>query len=281
MKFLKILPILLLNISCYAQTNLDKYVIDDDGINIEKADNSKTYDENYNFNNVIYAIGKKITYSYLYQNIGGENFLMKRGQAVLQPEGYSIYDWDLINFEKQDNETVIHIILNPNSGNPFEEDLPEYNQTAIDYEYVMNNGQSLATETTGAIENEINVWIHPPRSNLFKILELNPFPYIKQPYKIGTRWSWKLKIGEYWSDKRWLEWKGSIENIYDYEIKEKKNISTKFGYLECYVVHSKAKSRIGETQLISYFNPEFGFVKLEYINIDGTKIFLELEKVEK
>ena len=144
----------------------------------------------------------------------------------------------------------------------------------------MKNSRPLTMEMTGAIENEMNVWIHPPRSNFFKILELNPFPYIKSPYQIGTKWNWKLEIGDHWADKRWLEWKGGIENNYDYEIKEKKNISTKLGNLECYIIHSKAKSRIGETELISYFNPNFGFVKLEYKNIDGTKTILELEKVE-
>ncbi len=82
------------------------------------------------------------------------------------------------------------------------------------------------------------------------------------------------------SDKRWLEWKGGIENVYDYEIKENKIISTKLGNLECYIIQATAKSRIGETELISYFNSKFGFVKLEYKNIDGTKTVLELEKVE-
>ncbi|MDW9379143.1 hypothetical protein [Chryseobacterium sp. JV558] len=50
--------------------------------------------------------------------------------------------------------------------------------------------------------------------------------------------------------------------------------------LECYIVHAIANSRIGKTELISYFNPKFGFVKLEYTNIDNTKTVLELEKVE-
>jgi len=47
---------------------------------------------------------------------------------------------------------------------------------------------------SGTIENEGNVWIHPPRDNYFKIIELNPFPYIKAPYNIGAKWAWKLKI---------------------------------------------------------------------------------------
>ena len=216
MKIIKLLPFLLLNISCSIQGNLEKYVIDEDGITVEKTDSAKQYDEVYNANNVIYTVGKKFTYSYYYQNSRGEKFLIKRGKAALQPAGHSTYDWEFVNPEKKDNETVNHLILKPSSGNPFKKYFPDYNQTAISYEYLMNNGQSLTNETTGAIENEMNVWIHPPRNNFFRILELNPFPYIKAPYKIGTKWKWKLKIGDSWSDKRWKEWKGEIENIYDY-----------------------------------------------------------------
>ncbi|MDY3352366.1 hypothetical protein PG357_10280 [Riemerella anatipestifer] len=118
------------------------------------------------------------------------------------------------------------------------------------------------------------------RSNFFALLELNPFPYIKAPYKTGASWNWKLKIGDHWSDKRWLEWKGGIENIYKYKIREKKIISSKMGMIECYIIQAYAKSRIGKTELISYFSPTLGFVKLEYKNIDGSKTVIELEKSE-
>ena len=280
MKIIKFLPILLFNFSCSAQTNLGKYIIDDDGITVEKTDSTKQYDAVFNINNSIYKIGKKFIYSYYYENRDEEKFLIKRGKEVLQSEGYSRYDWDFIKVENQDSLTITSLILKPNAGNPFGKDIPDYNQTAIAYEYLMSNGQFFTMEVTGAIDNEMNVWIHPPRSNFFRILELNPFPYIKAPYKIGTKWNWRLKIGDHWSDKRWLEWKGGIENIYEYEIKEKKVISTKLGDLECYLVYANAESRIGKTELISYFNPKFGFVKLEYKNIDGTKTILELEKIE-
>ena len=198
----------------------------------------------------------------------------------IQKDNYKTFDWDFIEYERQNSETIKNIILIANSGNPFEKDIPEYNQTSIAYQYLKNNGEFFTMEVTGAIENEKNVWVHPPRSNFFQILELNPFPYIQSPYQIGKKWNWKLKIGDHWSDKRWMEWKGGIENVYDYEIIDKKRIETKIGNLECFIIKSKAKSRIGETELISYFNENYGFVKLEYKNIDETKTVLELEKNE-
>jgi hypothetical protein len=210
-----------------------------------------------------------------YLNSKGQKYLIKKGKAVSYSAVYSTFDWEFVEIEKQDDETIPYLILKPNLGNPFDEG---YNQTAIGYLYNLNNGKSFGSEVTGAIENELNVWIHSPRSNFFKILELNPFPNIKTPYEIGNKWNWKLEIGDFWSDERWMKWEGSIENNIEYEIVDMKNISTKMGDLECYIINATAKNRIGETGLISYFNNNFGFVKLEYTNIDGTKTILE--KVE-
>ncbi len=265
--------------SCKSQNNTQNFMIDDDGITVEKPDKSKTYDQNYNENNKIYVVGKTFRYSYYYEGLDGKKYLITKGNEI-QKENYKFFDWDFIEFDKQNNETIKEVILRASSGNPFEKDIPEYNQTSISYQFMQNNGEIFTMEVTGAIENEKNVWIHPPRSSFFEILELNPFPYIKEPLKIGNKWNWKLKIGDHWSDKRWLEWKGGIENIYEYEIIDKKNIETKLGILKCFVIKSKAKSRIGETQLLSYFNENYGFVKLDYKNIDGTKTILELEKVD-
>ena len=278
---IKLTGVLFLTIfySCKSQKNSENFLTDDLGVIFEKFDKSKTYDENYNDNNKTFSIGKSFKYSYYHQGINGKKYLITKGKEI-QKGNYKIFDWDFIEFDKHNNETIKEIILKTNSGNPFEEDDPNYYQTSISYEFLQKNGKYFTKEITGGIENEKNVWIHPPRSNFFKILELNPFPYIKAPYKVGTKWNWKLKIGDHWSDKRWMEWKGGIENVYDYEIIGKKKIETKLGNLECFIIKSNAKSRIGKTELISYFNENYGFVKLDYKNIDGTKTILELEKVE-
>lgn len=246
---------------------------------VENFEKSNQDDDKYSKDNKIYTIGKNFYYTYYYENLKSEKFLIEKGEEI-KKEGYSIFGWRFIEIAKQNDQTLKNIVLKPISGNPFEEQIPDYNQTGISYEYLMNNNLPLTMEVTGAIENEVNTWTHPPRSSFFQILELNPFPYIKAPYKVGTKWNWKLEIGDHWSDKRWLEWKGGIENKYDYQITDKTMVSTKLGNLECFVIKAKAKSRIGETALISYFNPEYGFVKLEYKNIDGTKTVLELDKIE-
>jgi hypothetical protein len=154
---------------------------------------------------------------------------------------------------------------------------PKYCQQAISYSYDNNN---INVETTGLIENEKNIWLHPPRFELFSILELNPFPYIKYPLQIGNSWEWKLKIGGAWGDKRWKEWTGIIENHYKYRIVDYKPIKTSVGTLNCFIIESKAESPLGETKLKSYFNQQYGFVKLEYTNIDNSKLEINFEGLE-
>jgi len=134
-------------------------------------------------------------------------------------------------------------------------------------------------EKTGLIENSKNIWMHPPRMALFKILELNPFPYVKFPCEIGEEWIWKLTIGDMWGDERWKTWNGQIENNYFYKIVEKEKITTQFyENIDCWIIDATAKSELGETFLRSYFNEQIGFVKWEYINIDNSKIIFEIKK---
>ena len=42
--------------SCKSQKNVQNFLIDDDGITVEKLDKSKTYDQNYNDNNKIFVM---------------------------------------------------------------------------------------------------------------------------------------------------------------------------------------------------------------------------------
>jgi hypothetical protein len=249
-------------------------------IEVESRNSELNYDENYNYNNKVYAIDSKFTYKYYYINQEGKKFLMKRGKKIQHFSGHSTYDWDFANIDDTSNDVVKEIIATIIAGNPFEKMLQDYNQTGVSYKYITNDNMVYSSEVTGIVENIKNTWKHPPRNNLFGILELNPFPFIKKPFEIGNKWTWSLEIGENWGDERWLKWKGSITNKYSYEITEFKEVDTYLGKINCYIIQSEAISNIGTTKLISFYNEEFGFVKLNYTNIDGTQLNIDLVKKE-
>ena len=264
-------------LSCKAQKSIEKFEIDDVGITVEKFDSSNVDENRYNQNNKIYKVGKKFTFSYYYLDKAGTKYLMTKENLNSQ----NTNDWTFEKMDKQDPNSVSQIVLSVNSGlSPFIQQLPDYNQTVITYNFKLFNGEFWNNEMTGVIENVKNIWMHPPRTNFFKILEINPFPYVKEPMEVGNKWNWKLKFGSHWSDKRWLFWEGSNENVYNYEIIDKSIFKTKLGDIECFVITSTAMSNLGKTKLTSYFNSQYGFVKLDYVNIDGTKTIIELEKVE-
>jgi hypothetical protein len=157
---------------------------------------------------------------------------------------------------------------------------PEYSQTVIQQKYWSSNMSLLFDGVTGLVENDANVWIHPFRGKYFSVTQLSPFPFIKYPLKKGEEWEWKLEeIDSRWSDTRIITYTGKLSAKYKYQVIDTKTIFTPFGKLECSVIEGIAMNRLGSSKLRSYFNPKYGFVRLEYANIDGSEIILDLTKV--
>ncbi len=201
---------------------------------------------------------------------------------IISKEGDSLYfkrvnnkeknNWEFTDKNDPDVITVSRITVD--EGNAMGDWNPGYYQTNLKY-YL---GKEKKYSMSGGIDNKKNVWIHPHRDLYLKILELNPFPYIKAPYKIGTKWKWALQIGNSWQDKRWATWEGGIIARYNYEIVREEKIETPLGSLNCYVIIGEGNSELGQTRLESYFHKKHGFVKLNYKNIDGSHTILTLQK---
>lgn len=140
-------------------------------------------------------------------------------------------------------------------------------QKAIRWNYYNSDFIKLDEEITGLIENDSVIWLHPPRTKYFKILEINPFPEVRFH---ESEWSTDLTVGSEWGNERWKTWKGNLK------------VSSEYSYeKEIGVVTSKAETEIGTTKLISEFNPEKGFTKFDYTNINGSRILLELIEVKE
>ncbi len=258
-------------------------IIYDEGIYVEEFDSTHTSSNRYTADNRTYLKGNKLTYDYYYQDLSGNKHKFQEVEGASELDSRErAKAWFLVNIDSLKDKTIHQVVLTVIGTNSWwEENNPDYNQTVISYKYPQLNGHQNFSSSTGVIENEKNVWIHPPRDKLFRILEINPFPFIQAPYEIGNKWEWSMKIGEAWGDSRWKTWEESIENSYEYEITAKREISTKLGDLECYEIKARASSSIGETHLTAFFHLDIGFVKLDYTNIDATKTVLELVKFEK
>lgn len=255
-----------------ASNNLNKpapnlYLHDELDVYIEKKPDSTFYFD-YSADNKLYNQFNSFDYSFQYIiNKDTSVFAIKKNSN----EGY---DWEFVSKDDINDSTIIKIRLTPK---PFDDSFgPRYEQTIIRYDYIGRNNETfLGGEHTGCIENFKNIWLHPPRSFLFRILELNPFPFIQAPYRIGNKWGGKLRIGSYWGDPRWLVWDKSITNHYSYEITDRVDLETEIGKIDCLVVKAKATSRLGNTFLKSWFHLTEGFIRMEYINIDSSEIIFD------
>ncbi len=257
-------------LACKTESNkVLKFTLEEgeSGIVHEKFDSTVVDNNKYNNDNIVFKVGT--TFKYDFQHITPE------GKLKYFKVNDSNRTWEFVDEDETDDKTISAVIIEVLDGNPMGDGIPGYNQTNLKYVLRSMSNYSIS----GVIENEANTWMHPPRDYYFRILELNPFPYIKSPFITGTSWTWKLKIGDGWGDERWKLWEGSIENTYSYSITDEQIIETSMGELKCFVVTSEAESRIGKTGLTAFYNPEYGFIKLDYLNIDGSKTVLKL--VEK
>ena len=245
----------------------------------------------YTEDNQVYRAGNEYTFAFRYFNPQGEErFMRVYKEAVRKPEineqgdtsYYTLLYARYMLVDTFDEDSCIRqytVRINPsNIGYGFS---PDYDQTVEVFEFWLKNGaRPFDVSASGIVENERNIWMHPPRSLLLSILELNPFPYIKFPAKKGLKWKWKLTIGSQWGDPLWKEWEGAIVNRYRYNIVDTScSLSTALGTLNCVRVEASAKSRIGKTGLTAYYNEKYGFVKFDYINIDGSKIVIDLQSL--
>ncbi len=262
--------------SDFDKKHKDYKLVKEGDIFVEVFDSTNTKLTRYTDNNTVYTKHKTFVYSYEHITKNNDTYYFKEDPSIDDRR----YSWKFVSADSTDKNTIREVKITIQEGSEaMLQYVPDYNQTVAQYIYSTKDGESAFNSISGIIENEKNVWMHPPRDKYFRILELNPFPFIKTPYEVENTWKWNLNIGNSWADQRWLSWEGQLKNKYVYEITDKKKMPTPFGVLECYIINATAKNRLGETKLTSLFNPKYGFIKLLYTNIDGSKTNLQLDKI--
>jgi hypothetical protein len=121
-------------------------------------------------------------------------------------------------------------------------------------------------DTTGIIENQYRVWMHPPRHNQYCLTELSPFPDFRKNTIVGDTYATSLSI-----DLGWDNWDGK-KIISTYTIKDcnHQSIDT--------VWTIEAISQFGEfTNTAKFiFNERMGFTSIEYNFYNGDTLTMNL-----
>jgi hypothetical protein len=152
----------------------------------------------------------------------------------------------------------------------------------LQYDYLNKERRGIKHEQTGLVEVCSDIWMNPPKENHFLITELNPFPEIREPYIKDNSWqNTTTTTSDVGGSEKWKTWKGMVDVSSSYRIRDIQTIKTNIGWLKCFVIDANAQSLLGETRLVAYFNPEFGFVKLNYTNIDGSYLVMDIYSVKQ
>ncbi|WP_153042805.1 hypothetical protein [Rufibacter ruber] len=171
-------------------------------------------------------------------------------------------------------EATLDTVVMTASGEPWKID-----STQTVYEWLFKEDTTLTyipKEHVGGIERAEKFWLHPPRYGKYAILELNPFPDIRLPARKGQAWEWTVYPPDFYSDPAWAIWKGMIDVKNRYRTEDTALVDTPLGKLTCQRVQSTGTSKFGTTTLETYFHPLYGFVRLNYVNINGSKTELEM-----
>ncbi len=125
-------------------------------------------------------------------------------------------------------------------------------------------------DITGLVDNENELWMHPPRFKAYEYFtEFAPFPKIKFPAKVGTKWTDKFSLGTYASEKN-----GS-EVVFDYKILTVDTISVN-PIVKQFLIAGTGKSKLGEFHAQFYFNEMDGFTRMEYISPERNTLSMQL-----
>lgn len=227
-----------------------------------------------NYDNCIYTPERNFVFDYIIIR-DNDSLKIKAPFAAEEGEDHQTA-WDFIPHAEDNPEKINTLSIEVGFG------IANQFQTPAKFRYHSADDPNAHgfSSTSGIVENQMNVWMHPHRDIYFRILELNPFPFIQRPFEIGQTWAWRLPIGDFWGDKRWKTWNGTVINDYEYKIIGKEKITTGIGELDCWVIDATAQSTIGTTRLKAHFSEQYGFAKLNYTNIDGSKTILILSEVK-
>jgi hypothetical protein len=256
----------------FAQHNIDlTQFTDENGVLVANG-NSGIAVKNF-YSNGIFSKGKEITYGYrFYKNEDSLVCRVNGGQGKALRK-----DW-VFSHMRDTMPQVIHWLTLKAIGNAV--DSGRKNKIRLQENYYSKRYNLLAQDSAMAVENEANVWMQFFNDKLFAVSAFSPFPFAKFPLITGETWKWEQTMDDSWSDERFIVYHGPIDVKYQYRVVARTNMETKLGNLPCYVITSIASSRIGEAFLIAYYNTDYGFVLLEFHNIDGSELIIHIEKTK-
>ena len=123
------------------------------------------------------------------------------------------------------------------------------------------------------------LYIHPPRHNYLKVLELAPYPRFQNPQLAGHTYTPNLKVEEIWAIDSLFPIKSAALFHEVYRNNGVVTLNTSFGRLQCWEVIATSSSIFGISTATFYFHKKWGLLKAHYKMPNGSDF--ELTLIEK
>jgi hypothetical protein len=126
----------------------------------------------------------------------------------------------------------------------------------------------LQSDTTGIIDNNKRLWIHPPRHNQYSLTEIAPFPDFRKELHVGDKYTAILLMGNgfgVWANKK-------IKSTYTLVSVKKKKKDT----IWTIAANSGFDEKNSHSEFI--FSEQEGFVSITYYFYNGDKMIMKLIK---
>ena len=226
----------------------------------------------YTEDNLIYTEGREFIYDYYYAVEGHHYLIGEGGHTLVSPDS-------------ADDQTIqqVSFVVDRKQGQMMRDMIPDYRQSGINYHYYTADGTSLQPrEGSGLIENEVNVWLHPfRRSTYFAMLNINPYPYVRLPLRVGDQYHWQLGLGgPTYTNPIWAVWEGPTVRKHTYRVVSKQVTDYPFAdAVETYTIEAIATSEIGPSAATFIFSETYGFVELHYANLNNSRFVFKLARI--
>ncbi len=204
---------------------------------------------------LIYPVGRTYTYEATYIGVEGDTLSQEKVEwmATGKRTEFSPNRQDILIYKYHySSEDSARFVQNPT--------VDKQRDYSLDWQ---------KEKEEGIIENVKNVWLHPMRHNQYSFTQLAPYPHLRYPLQIGNTWSTTLH--DYGT--------GTVQKnheITDSLTKSYPNIGT----LKCWELNATATFKSDTSTLRYFFNEQYGFTELHYVNYIGERLSVVLKGVK-
>ncbi|MCH6199522.1 hypothetical protein MMU07_08030 [Aquiflexum sp. LQ15W] len=135
------------------------------------------------------------------------------------------------------------------------------------------------SETTGFIENDSLIWLHPPRSNQYQYTYLSAYPEVLlKELRIGGNWKSQLFIARGFPNNK--EFVGNVINDFKVNGLVSDSVGEK-SITNCWEIESvDTHSILGESRSTFIFDEKYyGFIRMEFEYYNKIKIVFKLKEI--